>query len=43
MGEMKVYVMPNGAKRQYREGEQPACAVEVKAEKPKAKGKGKKE
>lgn len=40
MGELKVYLMPDGTKSQYREGEQPECAViyepKKKAE-PKAK------
>ena len=43
-GKLKIYIAPDGVKRQYREGEQPAGSVEwppakPKAEKPKVKPK----
>lgn len=31
---LKIYKMPNGHEYQYEEGEQPECAVEVKAVQP---------
>lgn len=30
MGPLKNYKLPDGTTRQYREGEQPSCAVEAK-------------
>lgn len=34
---LKIYRLPDGTKRQYEAGQQPAGAVEVKARKPKNK------